>query len=462
MVFGKGRQVQGVEAEVHHLRAQNQALYNDNVQLNAWIDRVGVMQYRDVALGIERLRAEAEAMRAGADQQIAHWWAEAQAGQARERDAAKAQLAAELADLSRQKAHLQEEVRGLERKLSAARKDIVETDDIALLQSAGVYQFQHPLDDAVAYKDALAGLRRDMKNMVRQGDAVTATNNWLVDGSAAKGRKMVKEFSKLMLRAYNAEADNLVRTMRPHKLASSRERLDKAVTAIEKLGAMLMIKVDRGYHRLRIRELQLVADYQAKVEEEKEANRAAREAQREAEKAQRELERERERLLKEQAHLRRALERLEPGAAGVAEIRAKLEELGGAITDVEAREANIRAGYVYVISNYGAFGENMVKIGMTRRLEPMDRVRELGDASVPFRFDVHAMIFSEDAVGLEGELHKAFARQRVNQVNLRREFFYATPAQVRAKLAKISGNHLLEYRDTADAEEWRASGSRSG
>lgn len=123
-----------------------------------------------------------------------------------------------------------------------------------------------------------------------------------------------------------------------------------------------------------------------------------------------------------------------------------------------ARQANSAAGYVYVISNRGAFGPNMVKIGMTRRLEPLDRVNELGDASVPFRFDVHAMVFSENARGLEARLHETFADHRVNKVNLRREFFYLTPLQVRDALSKLAGEHLLEYSEEPEAYEWRASG----
>jgi T5orf172 domain len=123
---------------------------------------------------------------------------------------------------------------------------------------------------------------------------------------------------------------------------------------------------------------------------------------------------------------------------------------------VQARAANIRAGYVYVISNVGAFGERMVKIGLTRRLDPLDRVYELGDASVPFRFDVHAIVFSDDAVGLEARLHQALTDVRVNLVNLRREFFYATPDEVRALLAEHAG-HLLDFVAEPEAPEWRQS-----
>jgi hypothetical protein len=140
----------------------------------------------------------------------------------------------------------------------------------------------------------------------------------------------------------------------------------------------------------------------------------------------------------------------------VADAEARLAEIADAIHGVEEREANIRAGYVYVISNVGAFGERMVKIGMTRRLEPLDRVRELGDASVPFRYDVHALFFSEDAVGIETKLHQGLADKRVNRVNLRREFFYATPKEVEAMLASLDGS-LLSFVEQPEADEWHQS-----
>ena len=111
---------------------------------------------------------------------------------------------------------------------------------------------------------------------------------------------------------------------------------------------------------------------------------------------------------------------------------------------------------MYVISNLGSFGERMVKIGMTRRLDPMDRVKELGDASVPFNFDVHALFFSQDAVGVETMLHQHFAHHRVNRVNLRREYFYATPDDVRTALA-AHDVEVVEFRTEADAEEFHLS-----
>ncbi|WP_155334395.1 DUF4041 domain-containing protein, partial [Acrocarpospora corrugata] len=310
-----------------------------------------------------------------------------------------------------------------------------------------------------AYKEQLAQVKARIKALSKDDKAVLGSTNWQVNGSAAEGRRMVRDFSKLMLRAYNAEADNCVRTMRPYKLQSAVDRLEKSVEMIVKLGRTMSIHVSGDYHRLRVYELELTADYLAKQEEEKERTRAQREQQREEEAARREFEREKARLRKEEAHYRSALAKLlaKGDDAGAEELKAKLEEIGAAVSDVEAREANVRAGYVYVISNVGAFGGDVVKIGMTRRLEPEDRVRELGDASVPFKFDTHALIFSDDAVGLEGQLHAELNDRRVNKVNLRREFFHATPAEVRDLLVKIAGQHLLEYRDTAEALEWRQS-----
>ncbi|MCP2339533.1 DUF4041 domain-containing protein [Actinomadura rupiterrae] len=377
------------------------------------------------------------------------------------------QISAELERLQGEAAGLHRQIAERTAELARVRQAIVETEDVALLQEAGVYEYRHPLADAVAYKAELAQLKDTVKAMARADRAVVGSTDWTVNGSAAQGRKMVREHSKLMLRAFNAEADNLVRTMRPYKLQSAIDRLDKSAQTIERLGKTMNIRVSADYSGLRRRELELTADYLAKVEEEKERVRAEREHQREEEKLQRELEREKARLQKERSHVVSVLERLraQEGHAdqtAVADMEAKLADVEAAISSVESREANVRAGYVYVISNIGAFGERMVKIGLTRRLEPMDRVRELGDASVPFRFDVHALIFSEDAVGLENRLHHEFAERRVNRVNNRREFFFATPAEVREALERIAGSHLLEYSEVPEALEWRASESQRG
>jgi hypothetical protein len=371
-------------------------------------------------------------------------------------------VTAEAARMRGQVQQLRAEQAAVEARLAALRAELVRTSEESELQEVGIYQYQHPLADAVAYKAQIAGLADRIKVMARGGSAIEANTGWTVNGSAAEGRKMINEYTKLMLRAYNAEADSCVARVRPHRLHTAIERLDKVAHTIARLGRTMGIRVAPDYHRLRVQEITLTADYRAKLDEEKERVREERERQREERAALAELEREKARLAKEQSHYQAALAKLHArgDTEAATELEAKLAEIGEAIAGVEAREANTRAGYVYVISNVGAFGPNMVKIGMTRRLDPEDRVRELGDASVPFRFDTHALNFSHDAVGLETQLHTALTDQRVNKVNSRREFFYASPEQVRDLLQQIAGQHLLAYHETPEALEWRASGAR--
>ncbi|HEX5540494.1 MAG TPA: DUF4041 domain-containing protein [Micromonospora sp.] len=353
----------------------------------------------------------------------------------------------------------QTEKANLERKLADLRRQVVVTEETALLQEAGVYQYRHPLSDAVAYEDRLAKIRDRIKSMAKvDGGAVRAATGWTVNGSLTEGRKMVRDFSKLMLRAYNAEADNLVRGLKPYKLESAIERLGRVAATIAKLGKTMDIRISEEYHRLRVHELELTADYQEKVAEEKEREREEKARLREERRVQQEIERERARLDKERQHYANALAALQAkgDVAAVVQMEERLAQIDKAIDDVDYRAANVRAGYVYVISNLGAFGDNMVKIGMTRRLDPRDRIRELSDASVPFNFDVHALFFSEDAVGIESQMHARLADRRVNRVNLRREFFYATPEEAKEHLLELAGS-LLQYEEDPEALEYRQS-----
>lgn len=344
------------------------------------------------------------------------------------------------------------------RELAELRAQLVETRAQMLLQEVGLYEYNHPLDSSAKYKAALADLRAQAKALVKDGGAVEASKSWAINGSDKEGAKMVADFSKLMLRTYNAESEALVKSLRPYGLDSARKRLRKARDTVSKLCKSMHIEITGQYHGLRERELELTADYLQKVAEEKEAAREEKARLREEAAARKEFEREQAKLEKEEAHYLGALAALremgDPRA--IEETEGKLEEIRKALKGVIDRAANVRAGYVYVISNIGAFGPDVVKIGMTRRLEPMDRVRELGGASVPFRFDVHALIFSEDAVSLENALHKTFAEQRLNLVNQRREFFRTTPNAVKNALVELKGD-LLTFDEDAEALEWNQS-----
>jgi hypothetical protein len=341
------------------------------------------------------------------------------------------------------------------------REQLVELNDALLLQQVGIYEYHHPLENAEAYRDQLADLRERIKTRVRAKEAVLASDMFSYNNSLAKGRRMTSDLAKLMLRAYNAEADNCVRSLRAGAVATAKKRLEASVETIASLGSMMEMRISPEYHSLRVEEIELTADYLMKVQEEREQAREERERLREERKAEQELAAERERLDKERTHYLNALRALRAqGKAGeAAELEARVGEIDKAIELNDYRAANIRAGYVYVISNIGAFGNDVVKIGLTRRLEPLDRIRELGDASVPFPFDIHALYFSDDAVTLENELHSAFGDRRLNRVNLRREFFFATPAEVREILTAKVGN-LLEFAEAPEATQYFQSQGR--
>lgn len=270
----------------------------------------------------------------------------------------------------------QERLSSLNQQLAAVSQNIVVTEDALILQEAGVYSYSHPLSDAVAYQSRLSALQEQIKEMNRKdGGAVSATRTWTVNGSDSEGRAMVRDFSKLLLRAFNAEADNLVRGLKPYKLQSAIDRLTKVANTIEKLGKTMHIRIATAYFNLRVEELKLSADFLQKQAEEKELERAERERLKEERKAQQELEKEKARLEKEQQHYLNALNALQAkgDVAGAQRISNQLADVMKAIQDVDYRAANIRAGYVCVISNLGSFGESIVKVGMTRRLDPTGR-----------------------------------------------------------------------------------------
>lgn len=358
-------------------------------------------------------------------------------------------------DDARRIAALEAEVLALRDQLRSTdpADDLVVLDDERVLQEVGIYRYHHPLENAVAYQDRLNDLSNRIADLVRAGHAIEKSNMFTFDNSVAKGRKMTGDLAKLMLRAYNAEADNSLRSLRAGNVVTAKKRLEASRSAIAKLGRMMEMRISDEYHALRIEEIELTADYLMKKQEERELAREERARLREENKVKAELAEERKRLDKERNHLLNAIEALRAKGSSDEELESKLAAIDDAIVQNDYRAANIRAGYVYVISNRGAFGNDVVKIGLTRRLEPLNRVHELGGASVPFRFDVHALFFSEDAVGLETDLHREFADRRVNRANARKEFFFVSPAEVRTALASKVGN-LLEFTEQAESVEY--------
>jgi hypothetical protein len=187
---------------------------------------------------------------------------------------------------------------------------------------------------------------------------------------------------------------------------------------------------------------------------------------REEEKAQKEYEKAEREAAEEEMRYQKALEKAkkELGFASKEEMEALNDKIGQLEKNLlEAKEKKEKAislsqltkvGHIYVISNIGSFGEDVYKIGMTRRLDPLDRIRELGDASVPFQFDVHAIIYSENAPKLEYELHKRFEEKRLNRINGRKEFFKITLDEIEAFI-KEHTNAEIQFTKLAEAKEFR-------
>lgn len=354
---------------------------------------------------------------------------------------------------------LEKENAALRARLEAIGTDadeVIELNDERVLQDVGIYRYHHPLENAVAYQERLDELWTRIAEVTKTGNAIERSNQFTFDGSLSKGRSFTNDLAKLMLRAYNAEAENVVRTLRVGNVQTALRRLEASRAAVARLGKMMEMRIAGDFHALRIAEVELTADYLVRKEEEREIARAERERLREERRVEQELAAARERLEKERTHLLTVIEKLEGSGQPNPDLKAKLDHVDRAIAQNDYRAANIRAGYVYVISNRGALGERVVKIGLTRRLEPLDRINELGDASVPFKFDVHAIYFSEDAVKLENELHEHFASRRLNWTNNRKEFFFASPAEVRSVLVEKVGN-LLEFVEHCESAEYHQS-----
>jgi hypothetical protein len=436
-VFGtKTKQITDLQQHAAGLQMQLQQTHGQLQQAHAHLAQIGAMEHWQVRQEIDQMRAEMTRLSS------AH--------------AAEKQRYA--VELRHQQDVLAEKISEVRAQVAEAQQELVPFTDEMVFQQAGVFRYHHPLENAEAYRVRLEQITSEMKQLISAKQAVDANYGFTFNNSSAQGRKMVNDWCKMMLRAYNSEAENCLRVMKAGSVDTAKKRLDRIGVAIEKLGGMLSIRICSRYRKLRMMELELTADYLLKKQEEKEAERAERERLREEAKAQAEFRREIEKLEKERRHLvnvRQAL--LDKGdETAAAEMAAELENVEAGLQGLHDREANIRAGYVYVISNLGAFGPNMVKVGMTRRLNPIERVLELGDASVPFRYDTHIMFYSPDAVGLENALHRELSAQRVNKVNMRREFFYATPTQVHELLKKHAGQ-VLEYMVDPEALEFRQS-----
>ncbi len=347
------------------------------------------------------------------------------------------------------------------------RKEVSVFESKLDLIEFGIYEPVYDFEKSDDYREEQNKIIHIQKEMITADTAAICNTNWTVEGSEAKGRAVVKVYKKLMLRAFNGECDVLISKVKWNNVNQMKERMQKLFDSINKLGQGFQVYLNNQYFDLKQKELILEYEYQSKRQQEKEEMRAIQEELREEEKAKREFEQAQREAEKEEATYQKALEKARKEyEASTGEKHDKLQEQIEKLEQElkEAQEKKERAlsmaqqtkrGHVYIISNIGSFGENVYKIGMTRRLEPVDRVKELGDASVPFQFDIHAMIYSDEAPALENELHKAFTNKKVNMLNYRKEFFNVTLDEIETKVKEIGLDaefsrlpEAMEYRET--------------
>lgn len=358
-------------------------------------------------------------------------------------------------------------------ELAHLNEEIAVANDNLNLQEFGFFERQYNFSDSTKYKDRLDILRMEQKSMTKNGTAGRIVSPMLLDNSKSKGRAMQNQLIKAALRGFNGEADALLVKVSVVNIDNKIKALRKAFEQLNKMYSRNLIEITYQYLELKIEELRLAAEYELKKQEEKELLREEREKEREDKKLQAEIKAKRKQLEKERDHFKKMVakvtellkeakdDEVEELRRQLTEYQDKLSELDEIEEDIDYREGHATAGYVYVISNVGSFGEDVYKIGVTRRLEPLERIRELSSASVPFQFDVHALIFSEEAFALETELHNELSNYKVNKVNGRKEYFKVSFDKIKGILAAhkeltVELNEMpeaFEYRQTKAIED---------
>lgn len=312
-------------------------------------------------------------------------------------------------------------------------------------------------------KNQLVMLKLNEKELIKNDDA------FQVDEYFFENKKEINQVIKQIIKCFTAETNQILNNLTINNIDQSRNKMQKSFETTNNAFSSSHVKIKDSYLKLKLDELNLNYQILVKIQEEKEIKQQEREMLREEEKVRREIEREKIKIEKEEKQFKNEVSKLmgylnkssndvekQIYIDKIKELEEKLELLEKDKKDVLNREQNTRAGYVYIISNIGSFGKNIYKIGMTRRLEPMDRIRELSSASVPFEFDVHAMIFSEDAPKLENILHEHFRSNAINKINYRKEFYNIDLAEAK-NVVYENFNNTVDFVMEPKAEEYNRS-----
>lgn len=367
------------------------------------------------------------------------------------------------------------DIERLESQVDQLKAEISKLEDDLHCVDLGLYKPHAEWGDSEQFKQALDAQHELCKQVVKDGLATVLDADWSTRGHK-EGKELTKDLSKLVLRAFNSECEAALGNLRWNNFGVMKNRVVKSFDAINKVSAKVFVawklRLSQEYLQARLEELQLTHEHKEQQEREREEQRRIREQMREEERAQRELakaheeaEADEQRVAKALAEVRLKLESARAEDAHrfnerIAQLEAELAEAHEKKERAKSLAEMTRIGHVYIISNIGSFGENVFKIGMTRRADPNDRIKELGDASVPFFFDIHGMIFSDNAPKLEYDLHDLLWDKRVNLVNDRKEFFNVSMDEIVAACKKLGCE--VELTLLAEAKEYRQTKARRG
>lgn len=459
---------------ISSIKQENTNLKSQISELQKKIDNLGVTEYYQTKEKIDKLNVDLEQKQEESNKTIS------------ENNELIAKLREEISLLTEQESKLSKQVKTHTRKIDRSKE----------LYNSIIYSIDHFLVSDVEYKNCKLPEKdysdielispsvmlklhcmdvKDLKKAYR--DNQKQIEKLLDQYSSRYTTKANKSIYNLMVIALQAELQNILYNLKYEKLDHSID-LVKLVTAkyLKIAGegnqsiAGTLTKFIGEIEYLFINAVKIEYNYYVKKEQARQEQLALREQMRQETEERKALEAERKKVEKEESKYLSEIEKLKEQLTSAQnseldKLNARILELQSQLADVIVKKeeisnlANGKAGNVYIISNLGSFGENVFKVGMTRRLNPQDRVNELGDASVPFKFDVHSFIFSEDAVELESKLHSILNEKRVNKVNARKEFFYTSVDELESLVNEIEPT--AEFNKTMLAEEFRQSQSSS-
>ena len=362
--------------------------------------------------------------------------------------------------------NLNYELNKKKREINEKKKGLILVDDELEMQEVGLYEPKYDFVSAVLYKEKLDEIRKKQKDYIKNKRAAVCGTEWRVNDSVQQGKAMTNANIRQILRNFNLDCEMAISKVKLSNRENSVKRIKKSFETLNKLNERNVIEITSEYLDLKLQELDVAIEYELKKQEEKELLREAREREREEKKIQKQLDAEEKKINEQKKRLENDLNKIgaelresksdeekEKLKLRIRELELALAKSNDDIEQIINKRKRTGAGYVYILSNIGSFGEDVYKIGVTRRDEPQDRVRELSNASVPFKFDTHVFIFSKEAFELEKELHNRFETKRVNKVNSRKEFFNITYDDV-MKIVKENKESVHSFNGKPEAQEY--------